>query len=640
MAKISAYEPQLRRSFKLHEVTAAVAKVYSGKGTGALPNSKSPTFPKVNPEAVEEALARSQFKSLADLRAASQLIPSEGVSDFILDHLYPGNPLLCMGDSPYSFGTVLREEVRGQLRYVSLIVPSPMTSYYGHKKSDGELSPHTEDNTGPRKILVCEFDGGQSLDHQASLIGWLANFAPLVCVCFSGGKSLHASFNVAGHPEEAVLKFFKYSVSLGADQRMWSRSQFCRLPGGYNHDKDQVQEVHYLNLGHFLIRLPEPPMITPSFPWALQAGADAWTGDPAQIVNMSDPPLIDGIMRRCEVGTIVGAAKTSKTWFALGLALATAMGVEFLGRRTHKSKTLYLDYELKPNTFRKRMCMLATAKPDGFHFQCLRGTLELPSVDQIAELIISEGIEFVVVDSLYRTGWLSEENSNDSTGRELAILQQLSTRTGCTILVVDHTAKGGGNDRSAVDASRGASTKGGFFDFILVLRSTAKGPDPEGNYVIVDPVLRDWPGLKNLPLVSFQWSPLSCRISLEGEVPSDDPQLVKSRVLESLAGQEPGVKIKQLTEFLGVSETTLRRSLTELVDEGKILKLQDPGHSQRFIYQLVSEEETASEVDAESSQEEGDAESANRPLDGSSFQAGPLPPEPTGCVLPPCRENR
>lgn len=124
-----------------------------------------------------------------------------------------------------------------------------------------------------------------------------------------------------------------------------------------------------------------------------------------------------------------------------------------------------MDYELKPGTFRKRLCMLADRKPDGFRYQLLRGADTLPTIRDIEEIVRREEIGLVVVDSLYRTGWLSEENSNDSTGRELGPLQRMTEATGASVIVIviviDHTAKGGGEGRSAVDASRGASTTGG-----------------------------------------------------------------------------------------------------------------------------------------------------------------------------------
>lgn len=593
IAKIQSFEPHLRRPFKPDEVAAGVAKVYSYDRGSKSKREYTSKWPVVNLVAQQAVIHDSGVRTLEELRGRSQPIPTDFVADYVVDSLFPGDPLLCIAKSPFEFGTMRRSSVRGQLTFTTLIVPSPMVSEEGPRKSDGEMSAHTEANTGPRKYIVTEFDGGLPFNYQVAIIWHLSGGAPLVCVCFSGGKSLHAWFNVEGHPEATVLRFFRYAVTLGADSATWSRSQFCRLPGGYNHDKEAIQQVHYLNPGVQWAELPEPPKTEAGFPWDIRSGKDDWTNDSGVVVNLSDPPLIDWLMRKCEVGTLVGGAKTAKTWFVLLLALSVAMGIPFLGRKSYKAKTLYLDYELKPKTFLKRLCMLATAQPEDFYYQCLRGAPCLPTIDQIADLIIIQGIELLVVDSLYRTGWLTEENSNDSTGRELSKLQQLATKTNCTILVVDHTAKGGGNDRSAVDASRGASTKGGFFDFIFVLRATEKGEDKNAIYAVLDPVLRDWPRTEDLPLISFLWSPLRCDIQCVGKVSRDDSERLESRILDWLGGCEAPVGIKTIGEALGAPETTIRKSVDRLVSGGKVIREKDPQHSQRLLFRLPAPEAKA-----------------------------------------------
>jgi len=110
---------------------------------------------------------------------------------------------------------------------------------------DGKESAHTLANTGPRRFLICEFDTGTPDEHAALLIH-LAGYAPLVCAVHSGGKSLHGWFFVHGQPEEKVLKFFRYAVSLGGDPATWTRSQFVRMPDG-TRDNGSRQAVFFLS---------------------------------------------------------------------------------------------------------------------------------------------------------------------------------------------------------------------------------------------------------------------------------------------------------------------------------------------------------------------------------------------------------
>lgn len=323
-----------------------------------------------------------------------------------------------------------------------------------------------------------------------------------------------------------------------------------------------------------------------SFVWNVTNGATTWTKNPQEIADMSDAPIIQGLLREREVASVVGAAKTSKTWFTLALALAVSEGEEFLGMETHKRKVLYIDYELKPGTFRKRMSLLSDSQPDGFFYQCLRGLTRLPRVDEIADLVEREGFGLVIVDSLYRTGWLTEENNNDTSSRELTVLQTFTNRVGCSVVVVDHTAKGGGAERSAVDASRGASSKGGFYDALLVLRPTDKGPDPAGKYAILESVVRDWPAAEGLPLVSFSWDRTSCTVELAGTVGLGEADANATKILEVLAGVEKPIGKATIEAATGIPATTLRTAIARLVVKNLVKELPDPKHSQRLVYRL------------------------------------------------------
>ena len=137
-----------------------------------------------------------------------------------------------------------------------------MSDYWGRAKA-GHLSAHTLDNTGPRRFLVvdCDFSLPQPgsttktqsasrnisvADICASVILHLSAFVPLVLVVASGGKSLHGWFYCSGQTETDLLHFMRYAVQLGADWRMWLRSQFARMPDGTRHNGNR-QIVHYFD---------------------------------------------------------------------------------------------------------------------------------------------------------------------------------------------------------------------------------------------------------------------------------------------------------------------------------------------------------------------------------------------------------
>jgi hypothetical protein len=211
-------------------------------GQAVQPVSK---WPRVNQEQRETVI--KDGGGLVDLWELSpwKMDDNQAHTEEIIDRLFPGNPLLCCGESNRDFNTRLRENWRGELAQLALIVPSPMSAVTGTTK-DGHESKHTLDNTGARRFLIVEFDTGTTDEHAALMIH-LASKGPLVCVVHSGNKSLHGWFYAHGQPEAKVLNLFRYAVSLGADHATWTRSQFVRIPDG-TRDNGQRQTVFFLNL--------------------------------------------------------------------------------------------------------------------------------------------------------------------------------------------------------------------------------------------------------------------------------------------------------------------------------------------------------------------------------------------------------
>ena len=192
-------------------------------------------------------------------------------TEAIINVLFPGNPLLCVGQSKHRFDTCLREEWRGQLGAMPLIVPSPMSARTGTTQ-DGKPSKHTLENTGPRRFLVVECDFSRyardgktptafapliesleasridTLDMGAAVLAHLAHEAPLALAVHSGGKSIHGWFYAAGRDEGRLESFMRSAVRVGADRATWTRSQFVRMPDGQR-DNGKRQVTYYFNPG-------------------------------------------------------------------------------------------------------------------------------------------------------------------------------------------------------------------------------------------------------------------------------------------------------------------------------------------------------------------------------------------------------
>jgi hypothetical protein len=207
--------------------------------------SVRPAWPKVNAEQREAVIASGI--GLADLWEDSprRFEDNKSHTEEIISAIFPGDPLLCVGQSRSEFATKSRKEWRGKLAALQLIVPSPMTARIGLTKS-GRKSAHTLDATGPRRFLVIEQDNG-TIDQQSAVLLHLATLAPLALAVHSGNKSIHGWFFCEGQPEEKLRRFMRYAVTLGADSATWTRSQFVRMPGGVRRDNGKRQTIFFFN---------------------------------------------------------------------------------------------------------------------------------------------------------------------------------------------------------------------------------------------------------------------------------------------------------------------------------------------------------------------------------------------------------
>jgi len=205
-------------------------------------------WPKINAEQREAVIAASG-NGLVDLWEASPVRFEDEAphAEEIIDALFPGNPLLCVGRSSRDFATRSREEWRGKLAEMALIVPSPMTARTG-RTQEGKDSEHTLENTGTRRFLVIEQDSG-SVDEQSAVLLHLATRAPLALAVHSGSKSIHGWFYCAGKDEAFLHRFMCCAVSLGADSVTWTRSQFVRMPCGTREKSGARQTVYFFNPG-------------------------------------------------------------------------------------------------------------------------------------------------------------------------------------------------------------------------------------------------------------------------------------------------------------------------------------------------------------------------------------------------------
>lgn len=243
--QIMAFEAGARRRFKPGEVRRAIEKAYNTTLETSQVLARKPVKPKWEPRRTRATGYRSIPKGIAqvDLWESSPDRIDEGITQrMILDWLFPDpDALICVGKSAFDFYTARLNQFR-DLTQCQFIVPCYMTAKHG-KTQDGKQSMHCLDNTGPRRYCVCDFDEPASAEHP-TIIWQLRRSFDLVMVLSSGGKSLHAWFNV---PEDQEEEFWAAAIPMGADPAlMRNRSSFVRIPEG-TRDNGSRQRVIYFD---------------------------------------------------------------------------------------------------------------------------------------------------------------------------------------------------------------------------------------------------------------------------------------------------------------------------------------------------------------------------------------------------------
>jgi len=308
-------------------------------------------------------------------------------------------------------------------------------------------------------------------------------------------------------------------------------------------------------------------------PAALPPKEDAWKPlltDAADIIFKEIPPVIeivDGII--CEQSKLVigSGSKSYKTWLTIDLALSISHGVTALGRNTSRRKVMYVNLELKSDTFERRLQAVAKAKglaiePGWFLHLPLRGKLTLQllqvTITRLIALCLERGITVIVLDPVAMLNTQGDENSSRDQIVLMNEIDRMTTEAVCTVILNDHFGKGNQSEKDPLDAIRGSSAKGGAIDAAMIIRKH----DIDDAYR-VDMIHRELPPIE--PFV-ISWNyPL---MELRPDLNPDDMKKVKggrskeyelSFLLEPIrnTSKESSITISAWSKILGIPRKTL-----------------------------------------------------------------------------------
>lgn len=326
---------------------------------------------------------------------------------------------------------------------------------------------------------------------------------------------------------------------------------------------------------------------------------DAWLPfitDAADIIVKEIPPVIQiivGIV--CEMSKLVigSGSKSYKTWLTIDLALSVSHGVKALGLETSRRKVLYVNLELKPDTFERRLQAVAKAKgisieSGWFYHLPLRGKLSLTLlqviINRLIAICVEKGITVIVLDPVAMLNTQGDENSSRDQIVLMNEIDRLTTDAKCTVILNDHFGKGNQSEKDPLDAIRGSSAKGGAIDAAMILRRH----DVEECFR-VDIIHRELPPIEpfvigwNYPLMEprTDLDPEEMKKSKGGR--SKDYELSFLLTPIRNTSRESSITISAWSKLLGIPRKTLSDYLAELRKRDYISTIGEGTSARQYI---------------------------------------------------------
>jgi RecA-family ATPase len=162
---------------------------------------------------------------------------------------------------------------------------------------------------------------------------------------------------------------------------------------------------------------------------------------------------------------LAGPPKVGKSWLALQIAQAVAIGGMALDERVQQGNVLYLALEDPPRRMHDRMLKQGWTRLTNTRFLTLGsfqeavGDLSKAGGRGLAHYVRSENYRLLVIDTFSRA-FSGDQNEVDVITSVLAPIQHLAHERNCAVLLIDHHRKATGEAHDPIADVIGSTAKG------------------------------------------------------------------------------------------------------------------------------------------------------------------------------------
>ncbi len=290
----------------------------------------------------------------------------------------------------------------------------------------------------------------------------------------------------------------------------------------------------------------------------------------AELMDMEFEPtrwVVPGVLPE-GLSLLVGKPKKGKSWMALGMCEAVAVGgVAFGTKRVEKGDTLYLALEDNKKRLKKRLQKIlnGAAAPDNMHLHTEWPRLDEGGAEALdAWLTEHPDARLVVIDTLARIR--KEGRGQNIYAEDYAALEQLlplASKHGVAIVVVHHLRKMAASDPLDEISSSTGLTAG--VDGFLILRRT---PGSKGPTLYVDG--RDIEEPTEYALI---WNLNTATWTIEGEAEEVHISKERADILLTLNRNGQPMTPREVTDAMpGTKYNNIKYLMWTMLGSGQLLK--------------------------------------------------------------------